>query len=83
MKNSSLLFRQSKPFQPIHHGKPRRTVIAGRFSPLRRFLNNRADDPNFLSIVDNPPKLVKVGQRNGPGLILLGHSTGCVATTGH
>ncbi|RDL36056.1 uncharacterized protein BP5553_06668 [Venustampulla echinocandica] len=30
-----------------------------------------ADDPNFLSIVDNPPNLVRTGRRHGPGLIIL------------
>ena len=31
-----------------------------------------ADDPNFMSIVDNPPNLVRAGRRHGPGLIVLG-----------
>ena len=31
-----------------------------------------ADDPNFMSIVDNPPTLVRAGKRHGPGLIVLG-----------
>ncbi|KAI1157693.1 SURF1 family-domain-containing protein [Nemania serpens] len=30
-----------------------------------------ADDPAFSSIVDNPPELVRVGRRHGPGLIIL------------
>ncbi|KAI1192351.1 SURF1 family-domain-containing protein [Nemania serpens] len=30
-----------------------------------------ADDPTFTSIVDNPPELVRVGRRHGPGLIVL------------
>ncbi|EDN98319.1 hypothetical protein SS1G_13177 [Sclerotinia sclerotiorum 1980 UF-70] len=30
-----------------------------------------ADDPNFTSIVDNPPNLVRTGRRHGPGLIIL------------
>ncbi|KAI0425877.1 SURF1 family-domain-containing protein [Xylaria sp. FL1042] len=29
------------------------------------------DDPNFTSILDNPPDLVRTGRRHGPGLILL------------
>ncbi|KAG0650238.1 Cytochrome oxidase assembly shy1 [Hyphodiscus hymeniophilus] len=29
------------------------------------------DDPNFMSIVDNPPTLVRAGRRHGPGLIIL------------
>jgi surfeit locus 1 family protein len=32
-----------------------------------------ADDPNFVSIVDNPPNLVRTGRRHGPGLIILGN----------
>lgn len=31
-----------------------------------------ADEPGFVSIVDNPPKLVRTGRRHGAGLILLG-----------
>jgi len=31
-----------------------------------------ADDPSFRSILDNPPELVRTGQRHGPGLIILG-----------
>lgn len=38
----------------------------------RRLAHIPAEDPHFLSIVDNPPKLVKVGSRHGPGLIILG-----------
>ncbi|KAH7037117.1 SURF1 family-domain-containing protein [Microdochium trichocladiopsis] len=30
-----------------------------------------ADDPNFSSILDNPPDLVRTGRRHGPGLIIL------------
>lgn len=33
-----------------------------------------ADDPNFLSILDNPPNIVRSGKRHGPGLIVLGKS---------
>ncbi|KAI0509244.1 SURF1 family-domain-containing protein [Xylaria bambusicola] len=29
------------------------------------------DDPNFTSILDNPPELVRAGRRHGPGLIVL------------
>ncbi|PSS12449.1 hypothetical protein M430DRAFT_68677 [Amorphotheca resinae ATCC 22711] len=29
------------------------------------------DDPNFMSIVDNPPNLVRTGRKHGPGLIIL------------
>ncbi|CAL3968174.1 unnamed protein product [Diplocarpon coronariae] len=30
-----------------------------------------ADNPEFMSIVDNPPTLVRAGKRHGPGLIIL------------
>ncbi|KAI1092915.1 SURF1-domain-containing protein [Rostrohypoxylon terebratum] len=30
-----------------------------------------AEDPAFTSILDNPPELVRTGQRHGPGLIIL------------
>ncbi|RDW63838.1 hypothetical protein BP5796_10340 [Coleophoma crateriformis] len=30
-----------------------------------------ADDPNFMSIVDNPATLVRTGRKHGPGLIIL------------
>ncbi len=32
----------------------------------------RAEDPNFVSVVDHPPRLVRAGRRHGPGLIVLG-----------
>lgn len=49
----------------------------GRPSPpiQRRFAHIPAEDPNFTSIVDNPPNLVKTGNRHGPGLIILGAAT--------
>ena len=39
---------------------------------LRRLVHNAADDPNFVSIVDNPQRLVRSGKKHGSGLILLG-----------
>ncbi|EFW98631.1 cox1 assembly protein [Grosmannia clavigera kw1407] len=30
-----------------------------------------ADDPNFSSILDNPPELVRSGRRHGPGILIL------------
>ncbi|RAL67801.1 hypothetical protein DID88_008528 [Monilinia fructigena] len=48
-----------------------------RSSYHRHFSNTRinsrqpADDPNFTSIIDNPPNLVRTGRRHGPGLIIL------------
>ena len=38
----------------------------------RRSAHAPAEDPLFTSIVDNPPNLVSVGKRHGPGLIVLG-----------
>ena len=40
----------------------------------RRLAHNPADSPDFLSIVDHPPILVKSGRRHGYGLIVLGLS---------
>ncbi|EDN03323.1 conserved hypothetical protein [Histoplasma mississippiense (nom. inval.)] len=36
-----------------------------------RFAHQPADDPSWMSVVDNPSKLVKTGKRHGPGLIIL------------
>ncbi|EEH23544.2 hypothetical protein PABG_05755 [Paracoccidioides brasiliensis Pb03] len=36
-----------------------------------RFAHQPADDPNWMSVVDNPAKLVRTGGRHGPGLIIL------------
>ena len=52
------------------HGKS--LVIGVRCSSQRRFAHTPADDPNFMSIVDNPPILIRSGRRHGPGLIVLG-----------
>ncbi|CAD6447812.1 deda0a7a-6d45-4e83-b0a7-64087137f234 [Sclerotinia trifoliorum] len=41
------------------------------FSDTRVKSRQAADDPNFTSIVDNPPNLVRTGRRHGPGLIIL------------
>ncbi|OBT64475.1 hypothetical protein VE03_05336 [Pseudogymnoascus sp. 23342-1-I1] len=30
-----------------------------------------AEDPNFLSILDNPPNIIRSGRKHGPGLIVL------------
>ncbi|CAK7224468.1 surf-like protein [Sporothrix bragantina] len=60
----------------------RQTTSAFSTSAIRRLPQNRpppepespqpADDPNFTSILDNPPELVRSGGRkHGPGLIIL------------
>ncbi|EEH34851.2 surfeit locus protein [Paracoccidioides lutzii Pb01] len=36
-----------------------------------RFAHQPADEPNWMSVVDNPAKLVRTGRRHGPGLIIL------------
>ncbi|PGG97317.1 hypothetical protein AJ79_09248 [Helicocarpus griseus UAMH5409] len=36
-----------------------------------RFAHQPADDPSWMSVVDNPAKLVKTGRKHGPGLIIL------------
>lgn len=42
------------------------------FTPSHKPKNRQpADDPGFSSVVDNPPELVRVGRRHGPGLIIL------------
>ncbi|ESZ89665.1 putative COX1 assembly protein Shy1 [Sclerotinia borealis F-4128] len=41
------------------------------FSSTRVKSRQAADDPNFTSILDNPPNLVRTGRRHGPGLIVL------------
>ncbi|KAL2353733.1 COX1 assembly protein-like protein Shy1 [Cryomyces antarcticus] len=37
----------------------------------RRYASNPADNPDFVSLVDNPPTLVKTGRRHGYGIIVL------------
>ncbi|KAK3693795.1 SURF1 family-domain-containing protein [Podospora appendiculata] len=46
---------------------PRRLLST---SPRRR-AKQPGDDPNFTSILDNPPELVRTGRRHGYGLIIL------------
>jgi surfeit locus 1 family protein len=48
---------------------PRRNFTSSFF---RRKKQPSADDPEFVSILDGPPQLVRVGKRHGPGLIILG-----------
>ncbi|KAK2758054.1 surf-like protein [Arachnomyces sp. PD_36] len=36
-----------------------------------RFSHTPADDPNWISVADHPAKLVRTGQKHGPGLIIL------------
>ncbi|PKY07787.1 SURF1-domain-containing protein [Aspergillus campestris IBT 28561] len=36
-----------------------------------RSYQNMADDPRWLSVVDNPARIVRTGRKHGPGLIIL------------
>ncbi|AEO65153.1 uncharacterized protein THITE_2076347 [Thermothielavioides terrestris NRRL 8126] len=54
------------------------TTTARLLPPLRRTISSTprrpkqaADEHDFTSIVDNPPELVRVGRKHGPGLIIL------------
>jgi hypothetical protein len=42
-----------------------------------RFNSGRqlVDDPNWISAIDQPAKLVRVGRKHGPGIIILGMET--------
>jgi hypothetical protein len=71
-------FRNSGTVRPLSRGFPNPPV--SRCPPRRHVSQSRpqyskqpADDPNFMSIVDNPPTLVRAGKKkHGPGLIVLG-----------
>lgn len=77
MKSLSLVFR---PLEAVKRNNLSLIRFRWRFSSLRHFGHTPADDPNFLSIVDKPPKLVKVGRKHNPGVILLGYSICYIAT---
>lgn len=51
-----------------------RCPACGFSRSARRPKAQAADDPNFISIVDNPPNLIRAGRRHGPGLIVLGEA---------
>lgn len=54
---------------PYHAACPR---IQSGVLPHSRLLYNSANDPNFSSLVDNAPDIVRSGKRHGPGIIILG-----------
>ena len=57
--------------------RPRACPKCRKLSPFQqRYAHNPADDHYFESIVDNPPVLVRSGQKHGPGLIVLSRSPG-------
>ena len=60
----------------VHISMARSSLIANRCVGQCRLAHNPADSPNFTSIVDNPPQLVKSGKKHGPGLIVLGLAPG-------
>lgn len=76
MKSYSLLFEAIKPNRPINLTYSQRNSLrlkcGRRPSPQRRLAHIPAEDPEFLSLADAPPTLVKVRRRHGPGLIILG-----------
>ncbi|KAI1366635.1 SURF1 family-domain-containing protein [Xylaria arbuscula] len=58
-----------RPFpQQHHHLRQRRPFTHTTPRPAAQ---QPGDDPNFTSILDNPPELVRAGRRHGPGLIIL------------
>ncbi|KAI1824996.1 SURF1 family-domain-containing protein [Xylaria intraflava] len=62
-------FHKPTPQPPIRaRPQTRRPFTTTPQRPQRR---QPADDPTFRSILDNPPELVRVGRRHGPGLIIL------------
>lgn len=62
--------QQSSP-QPLLRFTARRPLSSspGDRSPQQQ--QQPADDPNWTSVIDNPPELVRSGRRHGPGLIIL------------
>jgi surfeit locus 1 family protein len=66
-------FSSTSPIRGSRVSLPSRPIIRNTpFQGSRRYAySNPADDPNFTSIVDNPPQLVRSGKRHGPGLIIL------------
>jgi len=71
-----VLRKTYRPLKPIWSLDVR--LIDIKRYPACRFMSTSsprarqpADDPNFMSIVDNPPNLVRTGRRHGPGLIIL------------
>ncbi|GJN67418.1 surfeit locus 1 [Purpureocillium lilacinum] len=78
MNSAQFLLRSLRASSLPKH-VPRRCAALPK-APLRRpFSTTRpradkpqpVDDPNFVSILDAPPKIVRAGRRHGPGLILL------------
>ncbi|KAJ1336092.1 surfeit locus 1 family protein [Microdochium nivale] len=59
---------QQQPLRFFSRAAPRGAAAANNKNEPRQ----AADDPNFSSILDNPPELVRAGgKKHGPGLIIL------------
>lgn len=66
--NTSPKAPRTTPPSSLRNSAPRRPFSN---SARRHDKPQPADDPNFTSILDNPPNLVRAGRRHGPGLIIL------------
>ena len=47
------------------------SIISPSQLQRRQVHTNPADDPEWTSVIDNPPVLVRFRQKHGPGLIVL------------
>lgn len=80
MNRTQRLLRSLRASSSLSKPAPRCARIARPALPRRPFSTSRprsdkpqpVDDPNFVSILDAPPQIVRAGRRHGPGLILLG-----------
>lgn len=76
--SKNLLLRSLRASKSI----PRCTRLAQTAPPRRPFTSYAFrreakkqpsfDDPDFVSIIDGPPQIIRSGKRHGPGLIILG-----------
>ncbi|KAI5305047.1 autophagy protein 13 [Ascosphaera pollenicola] len=75
-RTASSFFRASPTLRQTVHiqNKTSSSIFAQclRRSQQRRGVKQLADDPNWSSPVDNPPQLIRTGQRHGYGIIFLG-----------
>jgi hypothetical protein len=89
MNVSKTVLRQARSFKPTWNISndfwkpiaPKCPACRHLSQSARRAKAEPADDPNFMSIVDNPPNLVRAGRRHGPGLIVLGIPLCCGPAT--
>ena len=56
------------PFQRHNNA----SIICSSLSQRKYAHTNPADDPEWTSFIDNPPVLMRLNQKHGPGLIILG-----------